>query len=289
MSLARRLTCFGIVSVGSTLAFAGSTGCGGSVRSFDASSSSSSSGSSRSSSGAGGAGGASSSSISSSSSSSSPSQSSSSGTADAGPMATPATCAELAAGSPTPLGDGDYTLYVMGDAAKPWTAYCKDMATSPKDYLALSAVGANSNYSQYTAGGASPGTSVRTNYTKLHVVSNAGGLLVDIGDQTFATSTGSVSSSTTVTAMPYGVAADCSGGGSATGLGNIDLTGTRFGVAPSAFVQGGNDPGGVATYDGTGQVISLTGGGFCGWTVSAPDLFNPYNQVGGPHLPLTYL
>jgi hypothetical protein len=69
----------------------------------------------------------------------------------------PATCADIAL--PT---DGEYTLYVGGDKGKPWTAYCADMATTPVEYLPLAMVLGDHNVSQYTAGGASPGTSVRT-------------------------------------------------------------------------------------------------------------------------------
>lgn len=50
----------------------------------------------------------------------------------------PQDCAALKNASPNALADGDYTVYFMGKADKPYTVYCKDLATaSPKTYLTL--------------------------------------------------------------------------------------------------------------------------------------------------------
>lgn len=74
------------------------------------------------------------------------------------------------------------------------------MAGTPREYLDLAATGENQNFSQYTAGGASPGTNIDPTT-----------LTVDVGDLTFATSTGKLQhssvtrgpSSPYVTSMPY--------------------------------------------------------------------------------------
>lgn len=106
-------------------------------------------------------------------------------------------------------------------------------------------------------------------------------LVVDIDDLTFATSTGSlVHGSSTITSVPYAVALDCRGGGSRTGLANVDLSGTPFAVADTFFTNG-FIPGGTVLFgsqtvqlntnlaeaDVSGfQVVDLRGGGFCGGT-----------------------
>jgi hypothetical protein len=157
-----------------------------------------------------------------------------------------------------------------------------------RTYIVLPNVGGSSNFSEYTAGGASPGMSVITHYSALRidpipVRRSPLTFRVNIADQTFASSTGSLchSSSATscpagqaVTSMPYGVAMDCMGGGSASGMANIDLRGTPFHVAHTFSTQG-FVPGGSATFL-TPSVVDLTGGGYCGWNAPAPT-DNPFN------------
>ena len=144
-----------------------------------------------------------------------------------------------------------------------------------------------SNYSQFTEGGAWRGTDVRTNYTRvrLHPVD----LTVDIGDQTFATSTGTVRrlDRTDVTSMPYGVAMDCISRSSDTGIANIDLVGTPFFV-DDTFTVGGYFPGGSSTFRSGDQVVDITGGGHCGWNTPSPSLNNPVNSKGGFRLDLGF-
>ena len=196
----------------------------------------------------------------------------------------PATCAEILDVNPS-AGDGLYTLYVGHDLAKPWTAHCFNMPWAPAEYLKLHNVGSSANFSQYTAGGPSPGTSVRTSYTKIRV--DPVTLLVDISDQVFSTSVGQLThGSDQVTSMPFGVAMSCDAGPS--GVANIDLTGTPFAVAPNEFLQGGTAGSGSATYSSGGRVVNLTGGGFCGWTCASPATFNPYNEAGDFQLALAY-
>jgi hypothetical protein len=66
----------------------------------------------------------------------------------------------------------------------------------------------------------------------------------------------------------------------AAGVANINLTGMPFQVT-STFATGGAAPAGTAAVSHRNQVVSLTGGGFCGWMMSAPALFNPFNPSPG--------
>ncbi len=205
----------------------------------------------------------------------------------------PTSCADIKnlLGSPE---DGPYTVYVGGDPGKPWVDNCLGMTTlgaTPMDYLALKNVG-NANYSQYTAGGASPGSNVRTYYSRIRIDPQT--LEVDIKDQTYTGSSGRLNhsgSGTMVTSMPYGVAMDCAAIFSATGVGNVDLTGTPFAVAPNAWILRVTmqPPAGAVTYSMNNQVVDLTGGGSCGYTVPAPDFGSPINISGGFQLRLVYV
>ncbi|WP_158621584.1 GON domain-containing protein [Corallococcus aberystwythensis] len=189
--------------------------------------------------------------------------------------ALPTSCLDIRTARPgTP--DGYYVLYVAGDVTASWTAYCHDMAGTPREYLALPRKEPGSNFSQYTAGGASSGTDVRTSYFQLRIDPST--LRVDTADQTFATSTGELMHSPdTVTSMPYGVAMACGGG---QGVGRIDLRGTPFTVDAEAFGVGGASAAGAAVSSEDGQVVDLSGDGFCGW-VGLVGSYNPYNQQGG--------
>lgn len=89
-----------------------------------------------------------------------------------------------------------------------------------------------------------------------------------------------------VTAMPYGVAMSCDG--QPSGTGNIDLQGTPFAIARTAFIVGGAGASGIPAFSASDQVVTLTGGGFCGAIQPAPGVFNPFNQNGGKLLRLVY-
>lgn len=208
-----------------------------------------------------------------------------SGDDDAGAPPFPATCQEIADASPGAT-DGDRTLYLDHDPARPWAAYCQDMAGAPAEYLSLATTGPQYNYSQYSGGGAVKGTSVRTAYTKVRIDPRT--RLVNIADQRFSSSTGMLAgqSDRPVISMPYGVATNCGG---TTGRGNIDLRGTRFAVTPDAFTVGGYEPYGDAVYKSGDQVVELSGGGYCGWLVPLPGLYAPINQNGDFQLSLAYL
>lgn len=199
-------------------------------------------------------------------------------------MPMPATCADIASAQPG-AADGEYTLYAAGDAQKPWLAYCADMAMGPSEYLPLVAVLGDHNFSQYTAGGASPGSNVRTSYLRLRI--DPVTFAVDIGDQRFAVSSGSLkhSFSDPVSSMPFGVAMSCDG--TASGLANIDLRGTEFTLV-STFQAVGNAATGGAMTSSDLQQADLTGGGACGWTGTPAVPFNPFNAAHGWVLQLAY-
>lgn len=190
----------------------------------------------------------------------------------------PGTCQEIHNRIPF-APDGHYVLHNNGNI---FTVFCYDMAGTPREYIDLAAVGTDVNFSQYTAGGASPGTNVRTAFTKLRI--DPATLTVDIGDLTFASSSGSLrhAGSTTVTSMPYGVAMSCISPGNAGGVGNIDLQGTPFQVNNS-FLVGGFAATGSATVSSADQLVDLSGGGFCGWIAPAPPVFNPFNPSPGEY------
>ena len=174
--------------------------------------------------------------------------------------------------------DGNYILFNNGNL---FTVYCYDMTGTPREYIKLATTGPTANFSQYTAGGASPGTNVHTTFTRLRI--DPATLMVDIGDLTFASSTGSLRhGSTTVTSMPYGVAMSCTAPQSANGVGNINLEGTPFEVG-STFVAGGFQAAGSATVSPDHQMVALKGGGYCGWISPAPPLFNPFNPAPGEY------
>ncbi|MDC3955326.1 GON domain-containing protein [Polyangium jinanense] len=201
------------------------------------------------------------------------------------PPPPPATCQEIRNRTPN-AGDGHYLLHVDHDVAKGWTAYCHNMASSPAEYLTLQNTSASANFSQYTTGGAVSGTNVRTSYTKIRIDPET--LLVDIGDQTFSSSSGElIHGGGSVTSMPYGVGMSCDA--SPSGIGNIDLTGTPFAVAEDAFQVGGAGSSGSAVYSSDNRVVNLSGGGFCGWICSNPATFNPFNDAGDFQLALEFV
>lgn len=201
----------------------------------------------------------------------------------------PTSCLAIKAAAPpgTVFSDGEYGLYVGGDPSKPWTAYCEGMdGNAPEEYLSLQYTGGSYNFSQHTAGGSAPGTNVRTRYTKLRIDPTT--LLVDISDQRFSYSSGTILNGTTVvTSMPVGVAMSCDG--FPDGISNIDLRGTPFALVPNQFIQGGDSPLGASLYSSNDQVVALTGGGRCGWTMSQPNVNKPVNNAGGFQLRLSYL
>jgi len=190
----------------------------------------------------------------------------------------PRSCGDVRAGNPG-APDGDYVIAPNGD---PFTVYCSDMAGQPKEYLTLVQTGARQNYALYAVGGAVYGSSVVTRFSKVRI--DPATLIVDTGDLTFAQSTGSLSGANGLNSMTYATAADCAGGGSQTGSGNIDLRGTPF-IVHDSFVHGGYQSAGSASFSANDQVVDLTGGGYCGFEQPAS---TTGERNGGPFLHLQY-
>jgi hypothetical protein len=178
------------------------------------------------------------------------------------------TCQEAVDANPD-LADEEVTLHVDGDSGKPWTAYCHDNGGTAETYLPLVNTGGDFNYSQYTAGGFTPGSDLRTNYTHLRVDPLT--LLVDTGEQTFASSSGTLShSDTEVTSMGYATAMACPYVYDTPydkGHANLNLVGTPFKIAPDQFTNAGagDSPAGSDTISADDQIYDITGGGCCGW------------------------
>jgi hypothetical protein len=191
-------------------------------------------------------------------------------------------CAQVRASVPS-AADGAYELYVGGDWAKPWSAYCADMDTAPLEYLELVATAAGSNFSGYPVGGfITTGTDVMTSYARVRL--DPVTLRIDTGDGRFSVSTGShPHGGDTVTSVCYATAMSCGG---AWGHANVDLTGTPFSVSPGTLVPAGNGASGRATYGPGNRRVDLAGGGTCGW-VAPVGAVDPFNGSGAP-LPLVY-
>jgi hypothetical protein len=197
------------------------------------------------------------------------------------PVARYESCAEVLANVPG-TADGEQQLFVAGNALKPWTAWCVDMQTgSPKEYLTLPMTGPTANVSSYASNSFTGGSNVVTQYAKLRIDPTS--LMVDVDDQRFATSTGSLYDhgvqALTVTSMPYGYAASMDD--TVTATANIELHGTPF-VYDGQFVW--IERGSFAA-SADHQTFDLSGGGFPqevkGW-ISPPGYSqNPGNANGG--------
>jgi GON domain len=177
--------------------------------------------------------------------------------------------------------DGEYPV-VAGNTLL--TVYCHDMAGTPREYIDLVHTTGDANFSQYTAGGASPGTNVRTSFTKVRI--DPATLTVDIGDLTFATSTGRLQhssvtrgpSSPFVTSMPYGTAMSCTQ--RPDGIGNINLQGTPY-LIDDTFQVRSFAGSGSANVSPDKQTADLTVSGYCGWISAAPAIDPGYNPQPG--------
>jgi len=198
----------------------------------------------------------------------------------------PASCADVAAHT-TLADNATVTLYVGGAANKPWTATCHGGV----EYL--TPANATANFSQYTASTKSPGTNVRTTYARLRI--DPATLQLDICDQTFTTSTGSLehdpadNGNLLVTSMPLGVAMDCGGSGSHTGAAAIDVTGMPFAIGGN-WTPTGNGSNGMANKSPNGRSVAITGGGDCGWMAPVIAPYNPFNSCsGGKLVQLSYM
>lgn len=179
----------------------------------------------------------------------------------------PASCMDAGNGKPVP--DGVYTLYVQGDETKPWKAYCHQM----NEYVA---VDSDTNYGELAAGGTAVGSSVRTSYSRLRIDPET--LVIDVSDQTFATSQGYINiGATEVTSMPLGIAMACDGAnGYATTT--IDLTRTPFAIDTS-YLLGGTPVGGSHALFRDGRWFEAWVQGSCGFAAPAGVQDMPVNQL----------
>jgi plastocyanin len=182
------------------------------------------------------------------------------------PLFRPSTCQEIADYVPG-LTDGEYTLYVQNEATPRWKAYCANMQSTPTEYLSL-VHDAGMNTSSYV----SANGRITTAYEKVRI--DPASLTIDIGDTTFATSTGTAThNGTTLTSMPYGIAMGC--GAEATM--NINLRGTQFRLE-SALAQYGTDVKPTATLSNDRKLLDMTATGTCGWV--AQDIYvNPTSEA----------
>lgn len=197
----------------------------------------------------------------------------------------PESCADVLAGAPG-AADGAYTLYAGGDPTRPWQAWCVDMGDTPAEYLILPMVGPGYNFSEYVPR-PNTGTIVMTTYTRVRIDPRS--FLVDVSDQTFSSSVGSLMhDSTTVTSMPYAVAMDCVG--ALLGRANIDLRETPFMCPPEQFMMFGHLPERIVLPSSNYQVIDIRGSGECGYVGpnpgNNPDF--PIDDLGGFYLQLLY-
>ncbi|HEX5749733.1 MAG TPA: GON domain-containing protein [Archangium sp.] len=189
----------------------------------------------------------------------------------------PASCQDIKTANPSAV-DGAYVLFVGGDRSKPWSVWCRNMASTPAEYLSLPSTGPSLNYSQYTAGyNNGGGTNVRTLFTKVRIDPTT--LRVTTGDQTFSTSSGYLTHpvNNPVTSMSYAAAMNCDFGN--PGVGNVDLRGTPFAAAPNQFALVGSYPSGAATYSSDNQVVDLWSRGDCSW-MSVQGADHPFNGRG---------
>lgn len=195
------------------------------------------------------------------------------------PILSLSSCGDIRAAFPSAR-DGVYP--VLTDDNTLLTVFCYDMAGTPRDYIDLANTSEDANFSQYTAGGASPGTDVRTSFTKLRI--DPATLMVDLGDLTFATSTGRLQHSSEtrgpdspfVTSMPYGVAMSCTS--RPDGVANINLQGTPF-IVEDTFELGGFASDGSTNVSEDKQTVDLNGGGYCGWISSTPTIALGYSTA----------
>jgi hypothetical protein len=151
--------------------------------------------------------------------------------------------------------DGEFTLYFHNEPTYRWKAYCANMQTKPTEYLSL-IKGDGINTSMYSNGS----KQVMTAYEKVRIHPES--LAIDLGDTTFAASTGmAVHNGTTLTMMPFGIAMSCS---AAPATMNINLHGTQFRLE-SALQQFGTGVKQTFDLSPDRQALTTTVSGNCGW------------------------
>ena len=172
----------------------------------------------------------------------------------------PATCAEVPASA-----NSDVTLYVAHNPAQPWAARC---GASGETYLPLPAGTAN-NFSTYPAHNCAKvptggGGAVQTTWTRVRI--DPVTLVVTTNDYAGATSTGSTHEVSgngavdyTYTKVPFATGRTCENDNPATTVAKVDLTGTKFRIAPNQFLVEGFWGTGTPATAGAVTTLALTG------------------------------
>jgi hypothetical protein len=193
------------------------------------------------------------------------------------PSFRPRTCQDIVDYIPS-IGDGEYTLYIDQDPTLRWKVYCADMQSSPREYLTLPYAGDGLNMAMFAP---ASGGEVVTSYDKIRIEAGTG--IIDIGDTTFAVSTGSaVHDRVTLTSMPYGVAMSCG----ATAKMNINLRGTPYRLETS-FSFYGTKPETTTVFASDRKALDMTAKGTCAW-VAPTERTNPTSADSQPVLRLAY-
>ena len=177
---------------------------------------------------------------------------------EATPGALPRSCEELAKSHPKAT-DGEFKLYVNANSNTWFLAYCADLPSAPKTYLT---VDPDMNWSEYTAGGRAPGSTVTTRFDKIRIDPIT--FKVDPSDTSFAVSDGSLTDigGSAVTEVTFGMAKSC-GGGYATA--QVSLIGLPFTLANTFTTAGDAGHTGYAGEWANNQTIEMWADGDCGW------------------------
>ena len=166
--------------------------------------------------------------------------------------------------------DGIYTLHLERAPNAPFQIFCRDMNSTPREYLSLVNTGGSFNYSMIAEGGWWHGTNVYSRFQMLRVDPET--LVVNLGDLTYAVSTGSVSrydsgadGYISLTSRAYAYASTCKFTSDGLASANVDLRGTPFRLDDSVgFRLWGHVPAGSTSISNDRQIVNLTGGGACG-------------------------
>jgi hypothetical protein len=176
----------------------------------------------------------------------------------------PSTCSDVNALA----GDGEKIFAFGGDSTQPYLGYCTGVGTaSPAMYLTLNNRAATQNFALYDPRAwNAANTIITTRFQRVrfdpvtqHIIPT---------DYTFSTTSGTATGGpfgvTVVTRWPYGSSGDCNPGAD-TGAANVDLRGLPLAVSTlTVWNPAGANPSGTSPSSYDRQVISITGGGFCG-------------------------
>lgn len=190
--------------------------------------------------------------------------------------------------------DGDLLIDPDADGPfKPFTVFCKDMSTSPKEYLTLvnttdpnaaNAYSNGTNISGWAMGTTGSFTctcapNVVRAFTKVRLDVSKNPLRIVIQDHGYSSSNrpndqpsacevnaGSKCQAFGSPATSYGVASSCVEATAILGRANVDLRGTPFHILPTEKGHlSGFQPQGTTTYTTDRKQAEVSGGGGCGY------------------------